>query len=100
MDKLMLIYNKKMLKRFNLVLEGSTVDSYKNDEHTISKEQNLVKVRSQEYVEDLFKRSTIMWTSIRDARKQLKDNTFINSYPAIRSTGQNRNKTVKTPGIN
>jgi hypothetical protein len=56
MDELMTIHNKKMLKRFDLVMEGLLADSYKKDEYNFSKEQNPAKVSSHECVEDLPKR--------------------------------------------
>ena len=86
MDELITILNEKMLKRFNLVLEGSITESYKKDEYNISKELNPAKVRPQECVDDLFRRSNIMLVSIRDAHKRSKDNNTINRGHVHRRT--------------
>ena len=82
----MTIHNKKMLKRFNLVLEGSTTDSYKKYEHNISKELNRAEVSLQECVEGLSNGSNSMWVSIRDAHKQSKDNKLNNRGHAHQRT--------------
>ena len=39
-DKLTVICNEKMVKRFKILLKGSIADNYKLDEHIINKEQN------------------------------------------------------------
>ena len=51
-DESMLIHNKKMTKRFDMILEGAIADNYEMDEHNISKEKNLVELSSHECVED------------------------------------------------
>jgi hypothetical protein len=86
-DELMIIHNEKMLKRFDMVLEGSILDSYRTDEHHISKEHKTsADVSSQECVEDMFKISNIMWAGTRYAHKQAKDNRPINRGRAHRRT--------------
>ena len=47
MDELMTIHNVRMLKRFDLVLEGPIADSHKKDGHNFSKDKNLTELRSQ-----------------------------------------------------
>ena len=87
MDELMTIHNEKMLKRFNIVLEGSIADSYRNDEHTICKEHKTsANVSSQDCAKDTSKISNIMWASIRDAHKWPKDNKPSNRGHAHRRT--------------
>ena len=39
-DNLIAIHNEKMVKRFDVVLEGSIADNYEMDEHISSKEHN------------------------------------------------------------
>ena len=76
MDEMITIHNDQMLKRFDMVLEGSIADSYRKHKHNNSKEHKTsAKVSSQECAEDMSTRSNIRWASIRDAHKQSKDNT-------------------------
>ena len=80
----MAVHNENMVKRFDIVLDGSIADNYKMDENIPSKEQNPAKMSSQECVEDISKRSimskrfNMMWAGIRNAYKQSKDNKHIN----------------------
>ena len=77
---------KKMTKRFNMVLEGITADTYEMDEHNISREQNPAELSSQECVEDRPRISNMIWVSVRSSHKRSKDNKLINRGRAHRRT--------------
>ena len=83
--ELMTIHNENMLKRFDVVLEGSITDSYRKGEHTISKESKTsANVSSPECVENMSKRFNSMWVGSRIANKRSNNNESISRGHASR----------------
>ena len=68
-EQLMAIHNENMTKRFTMVLEGTIADIYVKSERNISKEHNPADLSSHEGVEGRSKQSSMIWTSVRNARK-------------------------------